>query len=421
MLRQERTGRQPGFSLRRRAGLTGRGYLMVVAGAGLFGVALMLGLADFVFLAYLLLVLPVFSLFWLAGGTPAVDVTRLLSPAVVSVGEQVQVSLQVHARSGRPLHGLHWAEQPVSGLPLPNGGILNPTPPEPGTGGRTATAGADYTLTPAHRGTFRFHPLRFRRGDPFGFARREWEVGASATLVVTPAVVPLTDMIGAAQVGGSRPAALSGIPARPRGFLAREYQHGDSFSRVNWSATARRGEIMVREDEAVSAVFARLVLELTPGGNPRNDAANEADAAVELAVTLAAAVGVHLLQAGLQVELVQGGVRRVFPGAPAQQAFLEDLAAAEALSRDAPGPVLTGPGTPALTCLITTAGEAGGAFTALHPPSRRAIAFFTGSAALGNAPAGATPAAGWRYVGVQRASDIPQAWLQALSQERPQA
>jgi uncharacterized protein (DUF58 family) len=404
---------------------------MLVTGASLYWTAILLGLLDFIFLAYLLLSLPVFSLLSLAWGLPRLQATRSFRPSVVAVGEETVVSVQLRTvpgrqtgglpvrksdrQSGRLPGGLNWVEQSVTGLDLPLGG----------------PAGADLecTLTPRSRGIFHCESLRLQRSDPFGFARREWSAGGSADLVVTPPVIGLADTANTRGGTASHTEGLRRAVRSPSGFLAREYQPGDPFNRVNWSATARRGEIMVREDDAASSQAARIVLDLA-GQTPQS---NATAADVESAVMMTAALGAHLLQSGHQLELVrftpdalrstapaQTSIRRLFRGAPEQQSFLEDLAAVGSPETDAAGTVSKDPGMPVPTFLITTAAEASvrSRLESLVPVSRPGTVFLIGAAPTQSSAQTQARLAeyagelGWTLVLVAASSDIEAAWAQ---------
>ena len=125
-------------------------------------------------------------------------------------------------------------------------------------------------------------------------------------------------------------------------LIAREYRYGDPLRRVNWAATARRGELMVREEEQRGDPEARVLLDTTLAGRPRvsslrrehDDGPNHA---FELGIEMAASIGVHLLEHGFRVRCTQVAdpERAVVPGAAydggyrmpgGDRTLLEDLA-----------------------------------------------------------------------------------------------
>jgi uncharacterized protein (DUF58 family) len=87
--------------------------------------------------------------------------------------------------------------------------------------------------------------------DPFGLARLSRRIDAVAELAVYPPVVALSAMPPAT---GRDTASRSERPAltTPHGedfYTLREYQVGDDLRKVHWRSTARRGRLMIRQEE----------------------------------------------------------------------------------------------------------------------------------------------------------------------------
>jgi uncharacterized protein (DUF58 family) len=98
----------------------------------------------------------------------------------------------------------------------------------------------------------------------------------------------------------------------------REYQVGDDLRRIHWPSVARRGRLMIRQDEAARRSTATVFLDtrvtaLGQSGTP----------AFEKAVSAAASVGSLLGTAGFTIRLAtaQGG-----PASLGQEALLDRLA-----------------------------------------------------------------------------------------------
>jgi uncharacterized protein (DUF58 family) len=88
--------------------------------------------------------------------------------------------------------------------------------------------------------------------DPFGLAERSFPVADVAELTVLPRIDELTPMPHS--VGRDDPHAGADHPnVLGQGgedfYTLREYVMGDDLRRVHWASTARRGELMVRQDE----------------------------------------------------------------------------------------------------------------------------------------------------------------------------
>jgi uncharacterized protein (DUF58 family) len=98
----------------------------------------------------------------------------------------------------------------------------------------------------------------------------------------------------------------------------REYRPGDDVRRVHWRSTARRGELMVRQDEQPHQRRGVVVLDRRPGAWSDDDG-------FERAVTAAASLAVSLHDAGAAVRLELGGERS--PAGPlGREPVLEALA-----------------------------------------------------------------------------------------------
>lgn len=117
-------------------------------------------------------------------------------------------------------------------------------------------------LTARQRGHYAFGPSRVASGDIFGFYEARLESHRRpVSLVVYPRTVPLTEFAPPASrpVGEVySPAWRIDDPTRPSGL--REYRPGDPARRIDWKATARRDEVLVRTyDPSVSQRITILV------------------------------------------------------------------------------------------------------------------------------------------------------------------
>jgi uncharacterized protein (DUF58 family) len=170
------------------------------------------------------------------------EVSRELHPPRVHAGSPSRVELQVR-NAGRRRTPLLVLRDPVGPgraatvvlAPLPAGG----------------TARAAYRLPTERRGILRIGPLTVAVGDPFGLAAVSTPAAPVAELTVWPAVEPLRPLPhtqGDDPHGGAdHPNALS---STGDDFHAlRPYVVGDDLRRVHWPSTARRDELVVRQDE----------------------------------------------------------------------------------------------------------------------------------------------------------------------------
>ncbi|GIW71328.1 MAG: hypothetical protein KatS3mg102_0870 [Planctomycetota bacterium] len=182
----------------------------------------------------------------------------------------------------------------------------------------------------ARRGVFRLEGFELRTRFPFGFFVKYAYARLEAELVVFPAVRPLARGVLLERSGA--PGRRQARPVAERGgeeFRAlRPYRPGDSLRWIHWRATARRGELMVKELEPRTARRAAVVLDGDAGGELDSAQSRQAlDRATTLLASLVAALGAR----GAAVEVVllgAAGPRRpaALSGRRPSRALLEALA-----------------------------------------------------------------------------------------------
>jgi uncharacterized protein (DUF58 family) len=236
---------------------------------------------------------------------PRLEVVRLFSPPVVSAGTPVQVSLRIrNLAAGASPHlvwndAIPWQESFAPHELLPIGGGSSQR--------RVVTVG--YELHPPRRGLYEIGPLVVEHEDPYGMSRSTLALGDADRLVVVPAIVDLpaggpnlADGEGSAQLVQRR------VTGNDDDLTTREYRSGDALRRVHWRASARRGQLMVRQEEHRSHPDARIVLDTRLAGYPDADI-DDSDTwhptsssdAFEWGVRMLASLGVHLDAAGFSV------------------------------------------------------------------------------------------------------------------------
>ncbi|MGH9184682.1 MAG: DUF58 domain-containing protein [Acidimicrobiales bacterium] len=170
------------------------------------------------------------------------EVARHLSPPRVHAGTPSRVELRLRNRGERSTPVLRLFD-PVSGT---RGADLHLAPLEP-----LGTAQAAYRLPTDRRGIIRVGPLEVVVDDPFGLASVRTIAAPRTELTVYPridAIVPVPYTSGHdPHAGAEHPTALG---RTGEDFYAlRQYVLGDDIRRVHWPSTARRDELMVRQDE----------------------------------------------------------------------------------------------------------------------------------------------------------------------------
>lgn len=179
------------------------------------------------------------------------------------------------------------------------------------------------------RGRYRLAELRLRSGFPLGLihAHRSIDVGRFSVLV-RPAQWPVRlpsvwtvseDALGDASEGHAGESLELN--------MLRAYQPGEAVRRVDWRASARAGELVVRQFQHPASVLVKLLVE-----PPDAAELGRADSPSEQALRVAAGVCSHLAQEGVRFALLM-------PDAPpAQQADAASRALALALPAAAPWP-----------------------------------------------------------------------------------
>lgn len=245
---------------------------------------------------------------------PRVAARRVLSTDRAVPGERVTVELGVEGTGRRAIAFLLVEDR----LPSALGGaarLVVTGVPARGRGTRRVS----YTIDAPRRGRYPIGPLRVEAADPFGFAPVRVELDVRDELVVTPPVEDLLG-VGGSPFGQAGGAALARRLARGGGefSLMRPYQQGDDLRRIHWPSVARRGELMIRQDEASSRPRATLHLDT------RARALGASGGEVfEQAVGAAASVGVALLRSGLSLRRSTG----LLPPEPTtEEGFLDTLA-----------------------------------------------------------------------------------------------
>ena len=148
------------------------------------------------------------------------------------------------------------------------------------------------------RGRHRVPSFDLATRFPFGLFVKTWPATGETEVLVFPAVFPLSRdrerEIGAAGEAATR--------RRGRGhelYNLRPYRPGDEPRLIHWPTTARAGVVTVRELEEDAGLDTRIVL----AGTGARDAAR-----LEVGLSEAGSLAVHLLRTGVAVELVGPGV-----------------------------------------------------------------------------------------------------------------
>jgi len=261
---------------------------------------------DLLLLGLALVLLPLASLLAVGLTHPRLTVTRSLAPDTVAAGEETGVAVTLTNTGGAAPGILGWRDLTSEGI----GAHTREQLPVAAAGFAAAEGSVvlRHTVRTARRGVYTVGPVVIVTGDPFGLARRERELGPTARLTVTPLVDPITvDDLGAAGGDGSEREVLRRANPGADEVIAREYRTGDPLRRVHWRATARLGELMVRQEEQHSDPEAWILFDTYAVHAAQHTPVAHADPQFERAVRLVATLGSTLLGLGYQVRIVETG------------------------------------------------------------------------------------------------------------------
>ena len=415
-------GRREGETLlrKRTSHLTPRGIVTLILGMTCLAIGYIAGRDEVLVIAGFCLLMVVVAAIVVRARKPKFEVIRLFSPPVVSAGGLTRVTVRVRniaSSASTPLlwnDAIPWAQpmepQVLDGIQI-------------GSAAKRVRA-VDYELLPPRRGLFPIGPFVVEYEDPFGMVNAVLAVGEADRLVVVPDVVELppggptlADGEGTAQLVQRR------ITGNDDDLTTREYRPGDALRRVHWRASARHGELMVRQEEHRSHPDARIIVDTRQSGYP--DAVPDPgdswspsahSEAFEWVVRMTASLGSHLEASGFRVLIEESAVPQVEPlgerwlGGRRSEGFLTSLAAVRLVDRlqdavgtsviaDPEGPVfalLSDPDEETLTWMLKRrrAGQVAIAF--VMSPHPRAIERLTKG--------------GWQCVNVHEETDPADAW-----------
>lgn len=245
---------------------------------------------DFFFtVAYFLIAIALLSRVWLQRATRQLRVRREYANRAFS-GDMLTVRLTVANDGWLPLPWLEVSETtPLALQSLPFQRQVVSLGPH-------ATHTFTYTLACRRRGYYQLGPLAIHTGDLLGLERLDVTAEEDGRLTVYPRIVPLHELglpTRSPLVALPARSPLFEDPSRLRGIRA--YQRGDSPRRIHWPATARAGQLVVKQYQPAIARETLICLDLDQGryGFYGRRAQDDAELAIVTAASLASHIVTH--------------------------------------------------------------------------------------------------------------------------------
>ena len=307
-----------------RRSLTTRGAAFAGCGLVLVASGILLGQPDVTRIGVLLLALTAIALVLVRQHGLRLEVVRTARPARVAIDERSTVTVRIRNPEST-VSPVVMAEESIDYALGDRPRFVIPSL-RPGS-----SQEIQYTVRSHTRGVHRIGPLAVRVRDPFGLGLRAAAVSGDAELVVLPRVVPLPSARSLGSGIGSEGSvphmvALHGEDDQ----TVREYRDGDDLRRIHWPATARTGELMVRQEDRPAKRRAVVILDSRSSGH----AGSGRSSSLEWCVTTAASVTSHVGAAGYAVHLLTADA-----GADTGVHHDESLdAGLDTLARVTPGP-----------------------------------------------------------------------------------
>jgi uncharacterized protein (DUF58 family) len=182
------------------------------------------------------------------------------------------------------------------------------------------------------RGVYPVGPLTVSSGDPFGLFRITRTYGAQSSIIVYPGFIDLPHFtVPPANLPGEGRFRKRTHYVTPNAAGVRDYEYGDSLSRIDWKSTARQGKLMVKMFELDPASDIWIAMDLQ--GSVQ---AGEGDESTEeYGVKIAASVARFFLNANRNVGFMAFGDRldiiEVERGGQQMTHILEALALSRAI------------------------------------------------------------------------------------------
>jgi len=233
---------------------TRAGLGLLVVGVALAFSGRLLGILELYLLAAMAIIALLLAAVYTATARLDLSISRVATPARLRAGSPARIDLAIRNRARRrtPVLSAHDHVQGGRGASV----LLAPLSP-----GREARIA--YRLPTHRRGRLRIGPLDLSLGDPLGLTRSQIRAAGVTDLMIHPRLIGLMPLVA---IAGHDPTAdqqpIRAIaPAGDEFFALRPYVVGDELKRVNWRASARMDDLVVRQEERPKTGRVTVVLD----------------------------------------------------------------------------------------------------------------------------------------------------------------
>ena len=272
--------------------ITRHGWTAIVAAVACFAIGRVFGLIELFVVGVGVVVALLVAVISVQRRLPPLNVRRMVSPSMVSVGEPARVDIQL-TNVGRQASPYLQLWEPVGN----NGGA----PMQLARLGPGQAASAAYRVPTARRGLIRTGPLRALRRDVLGLTQRTTTLAGTEEVLIVPHTIALPfPSVGSSGRLGQHLRMKSWGQTGSEFHSLREYQRGDDIRRINWKASARSTSLIVRETALEGIRRCTVVLDVT--------ASEYVASSFEQAVVAAASITASSAHTGVNTRFVTNDV-----------------------------------------------------------------------------------------------------------------
>lgn len=260
---------------------TARGWLTAAIGIAVVVAGMVFGALPLQQLGAALIVLVLLSTAVVRLSKHDLVIQRAIVPERARAEQEVTVTLTLHNRGGSAAPLMLLEDRLPARLPGRSRFTLNGIE-------RNGRRDLAYRVRPTRRGVYEVGPLTIRMIDPFALSRTTARAAASETFLVHPP----TETLVLPRDAGERRSASSAALRRPTGvqgedfYALREYVQGDDLRKVHWPSTARRGKVMIRQEETPWHTRATILIDDRSSAHGSAPDASSFERAVEAAASV---------------------------------------------------------------------------------------------------------------------------------------